>query len=106
VVCLSLSIVQIVEGWTVCTPLSVNVFVALGTLTFGIPLQALFETPCIPSGSHIEPQLSQVKLSVLLHYDSSKHCTCPLNKHIYGWTILSQVCLSFEYRQLACHQMR
>jgi hypothetical protein len=30
-------------------------------------VQHLFETPCITSGSHLEPQLSHAKLSVLCY---------------------------------------
>jgi hypothetical protein len=42
----------------------------------------------ITSGSSFEPYLSQVKLGVLLHYGSSKHCTCPLNKFILASNVV------------------
>jgi hypothetical protein len=44
------SVVQSVEGWIVCAPLIVNIFV-----TIEYNCKALFETPCITNGRHIEP---------------------------------------------------
>jgi hypothetical protein len=50
------SIVKGDERGIVCTPLSVNVFITLATQQQLEHLsKALFETPCITSGSHIEP---------------------------------------------------
>jgi hypothetical protein len=49
------------------TPLSVNVFVTLATSYIWNIIVELFETPCITSGSHIEPQLSQVKRIVFFY---------------------------------------
>jgi hypothetical protein len=47
---------QGVERWIVCTPLSVNVFVTIATHQhLEYHCKALFEIPCITSGSHIEP---------------------------------------------------
>jgi hypothetical protein len=54
-----------VERWIVCTPLSINVFITLATrYHLEYHCKALFKIICITSGSHIEPYLSQVKLSV------------------------------------------
>jgi hypothetical protein len=50
---------------------------------------ALFETPCLTSGSRIEPLTIRSKTRcVLLHYDSSKHCTCPLNECIWAFKVV------------------
>jgi hypothetical protein len=60
-----LSIMQDVVQWVVCTPLSINVFVKIATQQhLEYDCKTLFETPCIPNGSHIEPKLSQIKLGV------------------------------------------
>jgi hypothetical protein len=44
-----------VERWIASTPLSVNLFVSLATQKLENHCKALFETPCITCGSHIEP---------------------------------------------------
>jgi hypothetical protein len=62
------SIVQHLGPWIVCTPLSVNGFVSLATQQhFKYHCEALFKTPCITSGSHIDPKLSQVKLGAFCY---------------------------------------
>jgi hypothetical protein len=51
-----LFIIQGVKLWIVCTPLSVKAFVTLATQQhLEYHCKALFKTPCITSGSHIEP---------------------------------------------------
>jgi hypothetical protein len=60
-----------VERWIVYTPLA--------TQHLEYNCKALFETPCITSGT---ATISGKTRCVLLHCDSSKHCTCPLNKFI------------------------
>jgi hypothetical protein len=46
---------NLVERWTVCTPLSVNVFVTLATKQhLEYYCKAVLEIPCITSESHIE----------------------------------------------------
>jgi hypothetical protein len=48
--------------------------------------KALFETPCITSGSHIQPDETR---RVLLHYGSLKYCTCPLNKFTQAFKVVN-----------------
>jgi hypothetical protein len=56
-----LSIFHGIERWIVCTASRTNIFLALATQQhFEYNCKAIFETPCITSGSHIEPWLSQV----------------------------------------------
>jgi hypothetical protein len=51
-----LSSVEVVERWVACTPLSVNGLVTLVTQYHsGYHCKAIFKTPCITSGSRIEP---------------------------------------------------
>jgi hypothetical protein len=53
------------------------------TVTFGIPLQSCFwNTLHYQWKSHWTVTIPGKTRCVLLHYDSSKHCTCPLNKFI------------------------
>jgi hypothetical protein len=48
--------VQGVDRWIVCTPLNVNIFVTFATEQYlEYHCNALFETLCITSESHIEP---------------------------------------------------
>jgi hypothetical protein len=57
----------------VSSPLIVNVFITLATqLHLKYHYKTLFETPCITSGSHIEPQLSKVKLGVYCYITTFK----------------------------------
>ena len=43
----------------------------------------------ITNGSHIEPLLSRGKTRcVLLHFDSSKRCVCPLYKFLYAFKVV------------------
>jgi hypothetical protein len=51
-----LSILQLLEWWIICTPLSVNFFVTLTTQQhLEYHREGLSEIPYITSGSHIEP---------------------------------------------------
>jgi hypothetical protein len=56
-----------VEHWIVCKSLSGNVFVTFATQQHLEYHCKVLETPCIASGSHIEPQLSQVELGVFCY---------------------------------------
>jgi hypothetical protein len=44
--------------------------------------EALFETPCIINGSHIEMTVWSKTWRIFLHYDNLKHFIRPLNKFV------------------------
>jgi hypothetical protein len=50
------------------------------TMTFGGKQLSTTYMPCITSGVTVNLTLPSKTRGVLLHYDSSKHCTCSLNK--------------------------
>jgi hypothetical protein len=77
-----------VERWIVCTPLSINFFVTLNTLTFGKPLwNSFWNTLHYQWKSQWIVTVQGKTWYVLLHYDSSKHCIYILWINLYKLSI-------------------